>query len=75
MDTLGEPNQLLSRSVDARQILDLKVGVAMTRMQTNYFRSNFKNQLGKLTVSYGPCQTPTLFFCCHRYSLDIGDLL
>ena len=66
--SLGHPNLYESRSVDARQLIDLKLGVAFSRFQTRYFRSHLP-QLGKLSVTYGPCQTPTLWFVCHRHDV------
>jgi DNA topoisomerase IA len=65
---LGEPDAALSRSVDARQELDLRVGVAMTRLLAwrcvHLAREHFSPST-KL-ISYGPCQTPTLSFCVDR---------
>lgn len=66
MLSLTHPNLDESLSVDARQLIDLKLGVAFSRFQTRYFREMLP-QLGKISVTYGPCQSPTLWFCVHRH--------
>ncbi|EZG77688.1 putative DNA topoisomerase III [Gregarina niphandrodes] len=58
---LRSPNKCESDSVDARQELDLKIGVSFTRFLTRYLK-DFHGS----TVSYGPCQMPTLWFCVNR---------
>ncbi|KAG7446533.1 prokaryotic type I DNA topoisomerase [Guyanagaster necrorhizus] len=55
-------------AVEARTILDLKVGAAFTRMQTLALQRQVKKiEDEKNVVSYGPCQFPTLGFVVARY--------
>jgi reverse gyrase len=67
-DNLSDyPNKKLSMSVDARSIIDFKVGVCFTSLFSSkilpyleIIRDHFN------IISYGPCQTPTLWFCLQR---------
>ena len=66
--SLEDPDPALSKSVDCRQELDLRIGVALTRLLTWRCVGVARKLLGPATrvISYGPCQTPALSFCMDR---------
>eukprot|EP00392_Amoebophrya_sp_AT5.2_P018702 g19308.t1 len=81
-EDLRRPNKFLAMSVDARQELDLKVGIAFSTLLKWNFLDAAKRKFPKLDLkmltlrrqprrgdpmAYGPCQTPTLWFCVERH--------
>ena len=67
-DNLSEyADKNVSLSVDARQVIDLKIGVSFTRFLTSSILPALSDLDESFTMlSYGPCQTPTLWFCVNR---------
>ncbi|KAF8843023.1 prokaryotic type I DNA topoisomerase [Paxillus ammoniavirescens] len=56
-------------AVEARIMLDLRIGAAFTRMQTLTLQNRLPQFREKReVVSYGPCQFPTLGFVVQRYN-------
>jgi DNA topoisomerase-3 len=52
--------------VEARKELDLRLGAIFTRYQTLRLARQYKDLEGQ-TLSYGPCQFPTLGFVVDRF--------
>ncbi len=67
MKNLSVPDPNQSAMVDARREIDLRLGIAFSRLQTAHFRDYFKGKFQGKPVTYGPCQTPTLWFCVKRH--------
>ncbi|XP_055335905.1 DNA topoisomerase 3-alpha-like [Paramacrobiotus metropolitanus] len=68
MRNLQRPDERISRAVECRSELDLRIGAAFTRILTMRFRDRFGAFLGeKKLLSYGSCQFPTLGFVVERY--------
>ena len=68
---LDKPNAAEAAAVDARQELDLKVGVSFTRLLTRALRDAARRRFSMPTLrllSYGPCQTPALWFVVQRHT-------
>ena len=67
---LDRPDKYAAMSVDARQELDLKIGVAFSRLMTRAYLDLAKEKFrlrDLKVISFGPCQTPTLWFCVQRH--------
>lgn len=62
-----QPNRLLAEKCFARMIIDLTIGAAFTRLITLAIeRRNPKALPFGRFLSYGPCQSPTLFLVVQR---------
>ncbi|AEH60392.1 DNA topoisomerase [Methanosalsum zhilinae DSM 4017] len=62
-NSLVEPDVNMAMAAEARQILDLKMGVAFTRFITLSVREYVRT---KKILSVGPCQSPTCGFVYER---------
>ncbi|KAG8980583.1 DNA topoisomerase, partial [Tulasnella sp. 427] len=62
-----ELDMLQAASVEARSIIDLRVGATITRMQTLGLQRLVPQLKDQKLMSYGPCQFPTLGFVVSRY--------
>ncbi|KAF7315785.1 DNA topoisomerase [Mycena indigotica] len=60
-------DQAQADAVEARILLDLRIGAAFTRMQTLTLKPGVPQIPEKAIVSYGPCQFPTLGFVVQRF--------
>ena len=60
------PNPHMNDAVKARSEIDLRLGAAFTRFQSDHLKGRYPS-LTK-TISYGPCQFPTLGFVFDQYS-------
>jgi len=64
---LREPNKRLADKCFARSMIDLTVGASFTRLLTLKVREVEPSALPKgHFISYGPCQSPTLYFVVKR---------
>jgi DNA topoisomerase IA len=64
------PDKYAAMSVDARREMDLKIGVAFSRLMTRAYLDMAKEKFrlrDQKVISFGPCQTPTLWFCVQRH--------
>ncbi|KAF1743658.1 hypothetical protein MXB_4917, partial [Myxobolus squamalis] len=58
----------MSKAVEARQELDMRIGCIFSRMQTTYLKREIVKLKDQKIISYGPCQFPTLGFVVERYN-------
>jgi DNA topoisomerase III len=61
----SKPDAFKAQSADAREEIDLKVGLGFTKLISNEIKSNFEMPKDR-SFSFGPCIFPTLYFCYQR---------
>ena len=67
INNLCEPDERMSKAVDCRQELDLRIGSAFTRFQTLQLQRMYNIET---VISYGSCQFPTLGFVVERWKAN-----
>lgn len=65
-NTLRDPDRGQALAVELRQEVDLRAGAAFTRWLSLRYQTMFP-ELKEHTLSYGPCQFPTLGFVVERW--------
>ncbi|TFK67367.1 prokaryotic type I DNA topoisomerase [Pluteus cervinus] len=61
-----ELDRAQAEAVEARILLDLRIGAAFTRLQTLTLQQRIPQE-DRSVISYGPCQFPTLGFVVQRF--------
>lgn len=68
INNLSKPNEKDNMAVEARREIDLRIGSIFTRFQTMRIKRKFQGFNDITSISYGPCQFPTLGFIVDRYN-------
>ncbi|CAI2384000.1 unnamed protein product [Moneuplotes crassus] len=65
-DLRYRPDKAKSMACHARDVIDLRVGIAFTTFLTYEIQKKIGKNLAK-RISYGPCQFPAFWFCYKRF--------
>ncbi|KAH7722269.1 DNA topoisomerase family protein [Aphelenchoides avenae] len=70
MMKLKKPNKDYSDAVEAKHIIDLKLGVAISRFLTAHIRESLEHEFIVPFIHYGPCIAPALALIVQRFKED-----